>query len=82
MSDDEVDDDDADYGEPIDDDDDGESVSNEFYSPFDQEIGPTGETRMYNDVLFAQYSNCHYELYYESCEIVSDNPNDSKDAIN
>ena len=80
-SDDEVDDDDAGYGEPIDDDDDGEPVNNEFYSPFEYQIGPTGENRMYDDVLFAQYSNCHHELYYESCEIYGDDPNDSKEAI-
>ena len=55
VCDDEVDDNDADYGEPIDNDDDGEPVNNEFYSPFDQEIDPTGEARMYNGVLFAQY---------------------------
>ena len=75
------DDDDACYGEPTDDDEDGESVNDEFYSPFEQQIGPTGETRMYDDVLFAQYSNCHHELYYESCEIYGDDPNDSKEAI-
>ena len=81
ASDDEVDDDDADYGEPIDDADYGELVNNEFFSPFDQEIGPTGETKLCDGVLFAQYSNCHHELYYESCEIYGDNPNDSKEAI-
>ena len=59
-----------------------ELVNNEFFSPFDQEIGPTGETRMYDGVLFAQYSNCHNELYYELCEIYGDDPNDSKEAIN
>ena len=63
------------------DNDDGEPVNNEFCSPFEQEIGPTGETRMYDGVLFAQYSNCHHELYYKSCEIYGDDPNVSKEAI-
>ena len=81
ASNDEVDDDKADDGEPIDDADCRELVNNEIFSPFDQEIGPTGETRMYDGVLFSQYSNCHHELYYESCEIYVDNPYDSKEAI-
>ena len=81
VTDDEVDYDDADYGEPIDDADYGELVNNEFFSPFDQEIGPTGVTRMHDGVPFAQYSNYHHELYYESCEIYGDDPNDSEEAI-
>ena len=76
-----VDDDDAGNGEQNDDDDDGELVNDEFYSPFEQPIGPTGETRMCDGVLFAQYSNFHHELYYQSCEIYGDDPNDSKEAI-
>ena len=66
-------DDDADYGE---------LVNNEFLSPFDQEIRPTGATIIHDGVLFAQYSNCHCELYYESCEIYGDDPNESEEAIN
>ena len=81
MSDDEVNDDVADYGEPLDEEDNREPVNNKFYSSFDQEIRPTGETRMYDGVLFAQYLNCHHELYYESCEIYGDDPNNSKKAI-
>ena len=67
------DDDDADYGE---------LVNNEFLSSFDQEIGPTGATIIHEGVLFAQYSNCHRELYYENCEIYGDDPNESEEAIN
>ena len=36
---------------------------------------------MHDGVLFAQYSNCHHELYYESCEIYGDDPDDSEQAI-
>ena len=35
---------------------------------------------MHEGVLFAQYSNCHHELYYESCEIYGDDPEDSEQA--
>ena len=43
----------------VDDADYGELVNNEFLSPFDQEIGPTGATIIHDGVLFAQYSDCH-----------------------
>ena len=82
MTDNVDDDDDTGYGEPIDDNDYGELVNNEFFSPFDQEIGPNGVTRMHDGVLLAQYSNCYQILYYESCEIYGDDLNDSEEAIN
>ena len=36
----------------------------------------------HDGVLFTQYSNCHRELYYESCEIYGDDPSESEEAIN
>jgi len=59
----------------------GELVNDVFLSPFDH-IGPTGETIMDDGVLFAQYSNCHGELYYDSSEIYGDDLNDSEETIN
>ena len=78
--DDEVHDNDAGNGEQNDEEV-GKPVNDESYSPFDQPIGLTGETRIYDGVLFAQYSNCHHELFYQSCEIYGDDPNDSEEAI-
>ena len=57
------DDDHAEDGELVDDADYEELINHEFLSPFDQEIGPIGATIMQESVLFAQYSNCHQELY-------------------
>mmetsp|Transcript_41755 Transcript_41755/g.46612 ORF Transcript_41755/g.46612 Transcript_41755/m.46612 type:complete len:242 (+) Transcript_41755:2105-2830(+) len=58
------------------------STMNSYQRLIDQEIGPAGVTIIHDSVLFAQYSNCHHELYYESCEIYSDDPNESEEAIN
>ena len=60
----------------------GELVNNEFLPPFDQQIGPTGATIIHDGVLFAKYSNCHRELYYDSSEIYGDDPNESEETIN
>ena len=67
-------------GEPTDDGDYGEQINSELYSQSEQDIGPTGATIMHEGVLFAQYSNCHHELYYESCEMYGDDPEDSEQA--
>ena len=58
----------------------GETINNDFTLPVGTEDGATGVTIEYDGVLHAQY--CHFgEIYYQSCEIYGDDPDETDEAI-
>ena len=58
----------------------GETINNDFTVPVGTEDRATGVTIEYEGVLHAQY--CHFgEIYYQSCEIYGDDPEETDEAI-
>ena len=58
----------------------GETINNDFNAPVGTEDGATGVTIEYDGVLYAQY--CHFgEIYYQTCAIYGDDPDETDEAI-
>ena len=58
----------------------GETINNDFNVPVGTEDGATGVTIEYDGVLHAQY--CHFgDIYYQTCEIYGDDPDETDEAI-
>ena len=58
----------------------GETINNDYFLPVGTEDGATGVTLEFDGVLHAQYCHCN-EIYYQTCEIYGDDPDETDEAI-